>query len=210
MSGLVQVQTDEQETRCSHCGAEVAHDQRYCLSCGRPCTALRSPLIDLLQHGSAKRTSEYPAGSQSGHEPTLQGGGPTAPLQRYAGLFSLMAMLLLASMIGLLIGHWAIGSGEGGAGKQLVRVEGLGGAVAPTAAATTASTTTSTSSTAGAAKEIEHETKQEERETAATNLAKPVKPSAAAQRHLSKLTGRKYEQEINKLANGPAPIETGG
>lgn len=207
MSGLVQVQNEELETRCPHCGAEVSHDQRYCLSCGRPCAALRSPLIDLLGDGSAERAAGSAGGFQSGYQPALQGERPSGPLQRHAGLFALVAMLLLTGVIGMLIGHWAAGSGEGGTGTQVVKIEGLGGSTAP-AVATAA--TTSTSSTAGSAKEIEHETKQEERETAATNLAKPVKPSAAAQKHLSKLTGKKYEQEINKLANGPAPIETGG
>jgi hypothetical protein len=147
--------------------------------------------------------------------PPLHHDGNSGPLQRYSGLFALLGVLLLAGVVGLLIGHWAAAGSSGPSGPQVVKVEGLAGltpaaTIAATAgtAATTSSTTTS--STASASNGVEHESKREEKETAASNLAKPAKHTASAVKRLSKLTGKRYEQEINKIANGPAPIETGG
>lgn len=200
---------------CPHCRAPVAPDQRYCLSCGRQCSPLRLPFLDVLKEGPQQ--APIVAGvaqngylPQAGHLPPLQSSGPAGILNRYAGVFALVGMLLLTAVIGLLIGHWAIGSGSsGGAGPQVIKVEGLG-AVAPAAStAVTTSNSTSASTEEGSGGQ-EHETKQEEREDSGSNLAKPRKQSAAVQKRLSKLTGRKYEQEINKIANSPAPIETGG
>lgn len=203
---------------CPHCRAPVAPDQRYCLSCGRQCSPLRLPFLDVLQE--SPQHAPIMAGiaqnghlPQAGYLPPLQPSGRAGVLNRYAGVFALVGMLLLTAVIGLLIGHWANGSGgssgAGAGGVQVIKVEGLG-AVAPTAAtAVTTSSSTSASAEGGSGGQ-EHETKQEERENSGSNLAKPRKQSAAAQKRLSKLTGKKYEQEINKIANSPAPIETGG
>lgn len=192
---------------CPHCRAPIAPDQRYCLSCGRQCSPLRLPFLEVLQEGQshAPTVSSF---AQNGYLPPLQQSG-TGILNRYAGAFALVGMLLLTAVIGLLIGHWANGSGAGGNGRMQIKVEGLG-AIAP--AASTAVTTTSSPSASAEGKSggQEHETKQEERENSGANLPKPRKQSAVVQKRLSKLTGKKYEQEINKIANSPAPIETGG
>jgi hypothetical protein len=208
LSGLVQVRGDAPETACPHCGAAVGADQRYCLSCGKPCAPLRLPFLDVLHNGSSQRALG-PSDVQNGYVPPLYDGGHRGPLQHYSGLFALLGVLLLAGLAGLLIGHWAAG-GSGPSGPQVVKIEGLAGLTPSSTSGATANTTTSTSTTASAAKEIEHESKKEEKETAASNLAKPAKHTAAAVKRLGKLTGKRYEQEINKIANGPAPIETGG
>jgi hypothetical protein len=132
-------------------------------------------------------------------------------LQRYTGLFTLIGVLLLTAVIGLLIGHWALGGGGGTSNApQVVKVEGLAG----TGTQGSSTPETTTNSTAGASKESEskssaHESKQEAKETKEAKLPPPKKDSAAI-KELSKETGKKYEEKINELANSPAPIETGG
>jgi hypothetical protein len=202
------------QASCPNCGAPVAADQHYCLACGRPCAPLRLPFLEVLQ-SSGQGSAGMPGAAANGYLPPLQQSGSAAPLQRYTGLFALIGVLLLTAVIGLLIGHWANGSGgSGNSGPQVVKLEGLSGAAAApstsTAATTTSSSTASASGAAGS-KGSEHVTKQEEKEAAApAKLTKPKKLSSSSVQKLSKLHGKQYEQEFNKIANGTAPIETGG
>jgi hypothetical protein len=210
---IVPIQNDPVEASCPNCGAAVAADQHYCLNCGRPCSPLRLPFLEVLQSGPPGQQVQGPAGyAGNGYLPPLQqASAPGGPLQRYTGLFTLLGVLLLTAVIGLLIGHWALGGGGGSSNApQVVKIEGLGGA--GTQGSSTPETTTSSTNGASkgsGAKSSEHETKQEAKETKEAKLPPPKKDSSAI-KELSKETGKKYEEKINELANSPAPIETGG
>ena len=51
--------------------------------------------------------------------------GP-AWLRRYAPLFAVLSVLLLAMIVGLLVGHWVTQSKPTAPGPQVIKVEGLG------------------------------------------------------------------------------------
>jgi hypothetical protein len=202
------------QASCPNCGAPVAADQHYCLSCGRPCAPLRLPFLEVIQ-SSGQGSAGLPGAASNGYLPPLPPSGAAGPLQRYTGLFALIGVLLLTAVVGLLIGHWASGSGgSGSSGPQVVKLEGLSGATTAPSTSTAATTTSSsTESASGAAesKGSEHVSKQEEKEAAApAKLAKAKKLSSSSLQKLSKLHGKQYEQEFNKVASGTAPIETGG
>lgn len=209
---IVPIQSEQPEATCPNCGAALAPDQHYCLSCGKPCSPLRLPFLEVLQSAPPGPQVQGPAGYVgNGYLPPLQQSGGSGPLHRYTGLFALMGVLLLTAVIGLLIGHWAIGSSNSGNGPEVVKVEGLGGAAAAPVASTVATTTTSStvsSSKSAEAKASAHESKQEAKETKEAKLAPAHKLNSSTVQKLSKETGKQYEQEINKVANSPAPIET--
>lgn len=216
MSAVVPIRSEPAvQGSCPNCGAPVAADQHYCLSCGRPCAPLRLPFLEVLQ-SSGQGLAGAPGAASNGYLPPLAPSTPAGPLQRYTGLFALIGVLLLTAVVGLLIGHWASGSGSSGSsGPQVIKLEGsaLGTAAAPSgsAAASSASKSTESGSGAGESKASEKVSKQEEKEVAAPpKLAKAKKLSSSSAQNLSKLHGKKYEQEINKIANSTAPIETGG
>ena len=54
------------QAKCPNCGAAIVADQRYCLTCGRPCSPVRLAFLDVLQAESELRTpvtiSPPPAG----------------------------------------------------------------------------------------------------------------------------------------------------
>jgi hypothetical protein len=214
---------------CAGCGAPLAPDQRYCLSCGRPSSPVRLAFLDVLQ-------GEYQTNGVGGSNafPTGVGGaslyasppepeGTLGSLRRYSGLFGLLGVLLAALLIGLLVGHWLTGGSS--SGPQVLKVD----LNAPLAAATPAATSTtgsagtssgsgsgsnSTSSTKGASNSHTSSKSEEKAEEVkdAKEVAKP-KPLPAAHKASSTLeklahsTGKKHAEEVSKLGN--APIETG-
>ena len=128
-------------TSCPHCGAAVHADQRYCLSCGQPCSPVRLAFLDVLrsEHGNGHAGAAALPGSTQLPAPGGPGlpVGPTAGgsvvymrppeqdgilgwLQRRAGALALASMLLLVGLIGLLVGHWITGTPK--SGPQEVRV----------------------------------------------------------------------------------------
>ena len=204
-------QNDPVQASCPNCGAAVAADQHYCLNCGRPCSPLRLPFLEVLQSGPPGQQVQGSGYAGNGYLPPLPQSSPGGPLQRYTGLFTLIGVLLLTAVIGLLIGHWAFGSSSGtGNGPQVVKIEGLASTGTQSGGTTETTTSATTSASNGSeAKSSEHETKQEAKETKEAKLPPPKKDSSAI-KELSKETGKKYEEKINELANSPAPIETGG
>jgi hypothetical protein len=201
------VPSEQTGPSCSNCGASLAADQRYCLTCGQPASPVRLAFLDVLQTDQAAGATARPITYAPVVEPSA---GPTW-IRRYSPLFSVAAVLLVALLIGLLVGHWATQGST--PGKQVVEVKGLGGLQAAAAAApSTATTTTAAPSTAtkATAKKEAEEAKVESRETPAEK-APPPKPVKVTQNKLQKLsstTGKKHQEEINAL--GAQPIETGG
>jgi hypothetical protein len=207
---------------CANCGTPLAPDQRYCLACGQPVSPVRLAFLDVLQadaqssYGSGQgQVASLPPGYASVIEPVS---GPYAWLRRYSGLFGLLAVLLLAIVAGLLVGHWVTQSKA--PSQQVLRVEGLGGAAAATppastgtatGASTTPATTTSTPAASAAPKEsAKTEAKEVQEAKAIEKKPQPaaVKPSSGKLKKLESTHGQKHEEEINKL--GAQPIETGG
>jgi hypothetical protein len=206
---------------CANCGTPLALDQRYCLACGQPVSPVRLAFLDVLQAdtqssygGGQGQIASLPPGYASVIEPVS---GPYAWLRRYSGLFGLLAVLLLAIVVGLLVGHWVTQSKA--PSRQVVQVEGLsGGTVTPlasagstTATSTTPATTTPKPAASTAPKESAKTEVKEVQEAKAIEkkpLPKAVKVNSTTAKKLGSTTGQKHEEEINKL--GAQPIETGG
>jgi len=204
-------------TTCANCGAEVVPDQRYCLSCGHPVSAVRLGFLDVLQDQGTHPAPQWqspgtlevtPVGYAAEPQPGLGGW-----IRRNGPIFGLLSVLLLCLIAGLLLGHWASGGG-GKAPPSVIKVEGLGGAaLAPTSSSGTPSTTTPAKTSAAAAaakakKEQQQAAKEAAKETKAEK-APPPAPKKVSHQELQKLstsTGKKHAEEIN--AKGAEPIET--
>jgi hypothetical protein len=180
---------------------------------------VRLAFLDVLQ---SERQQQSAPGTLTttpvGYGPLLEPSGSPAWLRRYTPLFAVASVLLLALIVGLLVGHWVTQSKSSAPAQQVIKVEGLG--AAPAAAATStapASTTASTPSspTSGAksspkseAEEVVTEAKAEKQQAAKVEHATVVKPSSTKLKKLGNSTGKKHEEEVNAL--GEQPIETGG
>ncbi len=207
---------------CANCSAPLAPDQRYCLACGRPVSPVRPAFLDVLQaDAQSYGVAQTPVGAlPPGYAPVIEptSGAAWTLLRRYSGLFGLLSVLLLAILVGLLVGHWVTQSSSAPS-RQVVRVEGLGAlAAAPAAAAasttpasattaTTPTSTTGTTSSKAAAKSEAHEA-QEAKAIEKAPPPKAVKVTPTKLKNLGSSTGKKHEEEVNSL--GAQPIETGG
>jgi hypothetical protein len=194
----------------------LAPDQRYCLACGQPVSSVRLAFLDVLQSDS----QPYTAGQGQtgfvvpGYETVIEpASGIAGRMRRYSGLFGLLAVLLMAIIVGLLIGHWVTQSKT--TGPQVVKVEGLSAGAAPAAAASTAPASTTPATTtpqpATASKTSAKTEAKEAKEATAIEKAPTPKAVTVSPTKLQKLgstTGKKHEEEVNKLGN--QPIETGG
>ena len=216
---LAPVPAEQGSSDCEHCGAPLVADQRYCLSCGQPCSPVRLAFLDVLQSEQARAAAPAPAWlapqtlELAGYAPAAASGA-NGWLRRNSGLLSLLSVLVLCLIAGLLVGHWATqGSGQSAArGPQVIKIEGLA-AAAPAAAATPAAAPASTkqaSSKSSAAKEEAEEAAEAAKETKAEKAPPPapVKVSPTKIRKITTSTGKKHQEEIESL--GAKPIETGG
>jgi hypothetical protein len=206
------------QTKCPNCGAAVVADQRYCLTCGQPCSPTRLAFLDVLQAESEPRGSVSVLSSQAGYAPAgyvppAHEDGAIGWLRRYSGLFGLLAVLLVTGLIGLLVGHWLTPSKA--AGPQIVKIEGgtlpSAAAVAPgSTTATPSSPAAKTPTTSKAATEAQEKKEVKEAESPKAKLKAPVKTSTSSIGKLEKTTGKQHQKEIEKLTEGGKPIETGG
>jgi hypothetical protein len=216
----IQTPPEGDGAKCPNCGVPVGADQRYCLACGQPCSPVRLAFLDVLQAENELRVapiaiSPPPAGA-TGYLPALpQDDGALSWLRRYSGLFGLLAVLLIAGLIGLLVGHWLAPSKA--SGVSVVKLEGSLPATATSAPATSpsASTTPASPSKTATGKSARATEAQEVKEVkeAETAKAKPkaaTKPSAATLDKLGSSNGKQHQKEIEKLTEGDKPIETGG
>jgi hypothetical protein len=199
---------------CANCSAPLVADQRYCLACGHPCSPVRLAFLDVLQSEHQPQAPPVPMGTTPvAYAPLLEQSSSPAWLRRYAPLFGVLSVLLMAMIIGLLVGHWVTQS-KAPAGTQIIKVEGLttGAAAAPLSTTPTTPTATtgasSTSSAKAEAEETAKEAKTEKQQAAKVEHAKVVKPSSSKLQKLGSSTGKKHEEEVNSL--GAQPIETGG
>jgi hypothetical protein len=216
---LVPVPSQEDRTSCPNCSAPLAPDQRYCLSCGKPVSAVRLAFLDVLESESQPYAAAQgpvgvvAAGYPQAAEPAT---GAQAWLRRYSGLLALLGVLLLATIVGLLLGHWVTQTKA--PTTSTVKIEGLSGA--PLANSSSATPTTATPAPSAAAHsttppaaaitttpKAEAKEAKEAKAIEKTPPPKPIKVTPAKLQKLSNSTGKKHEEEVNKL--GAEPIETG-
>jgi hypothetical protein len=212
---LVPVPSEESASTCPNCSAALVADQHYCLSCGQPVSPVRLAFLDVLQSdyqpqpavGLGPRIDGLAAGATAAYAPAPDHSDVPARLRRYSGVLGLLGVLLLALIVGLLLGHWA-GQGKSAPSRQVIKLEGLTGLAAAAPGATTASAapTASPSSTKAEAQEARQAVKEEK--VIKTPPRKAVKESSSQLKKLGSSTGAKHEEEVNKL--GSQPIETGG
>jgi hypothetical protein len=211
---LMPVPSQQADATCASCGAALAPDQRYCLTCGQPCSPVRLAFLDVLApepNRSVLGPGAIEAGP-TGYAIVGQQQGAAGWLRRYSGLLGLLSVLLMCLIVGLLVGHWVTQGNT--TGKQVVEVKGLSAApAAATAAAPTttpATSTTPASSSKATAKAEAEEAKAEKKETKAEKAPPPppVKVTPTKLKKLSTTTGKQHQEEINSL--GTQPIETGG
>jgi hypothetical protein len=205
---LVPVPTEQAGATCTNCGAPLAADQRYCLSCGQAASPVRLAFLDVLERdGVSQQTLELTA---TDYVPAGDARGANAWLRRNTGLLALLGVLVLCLIAGLLVGHW-VSQGNKAPAKQVVEVKGLSGLAAAPAAATAAPSATTGSAAAAKenAKEAAEAKGAEAKETKAEKAPppKPVKVAPTKIKKLTKSTGAQHQKEINEL--GATPIETG-
>lgn len=203
----------EDAATCPSCGAATIAGQRYCLSCGQPCSPVRLPFLDVLQAENDARAQTVVLPAPTGYAPALEPDGAIGWLRRYSGLLALVGVLLLTGLIGLLIGHWTK-SAAPPSGPQVVKIEGglpLAAAGATTAsAALSASTPSGTGAKSAPIGEAQEKKEVKETEASTVKAPPPVKTSSAGLKKLSKSTGKDHQKEIEALTAGGKPIETGG
>lgn len=170
---------------CPSCGAAMAADQRYCLSCGERRAQARLDYLEILRG-----------------EPAVAAGGPAlaagdARQRANTTVVASVGCLLLAMGVGVLIGN--AGNGETAAAPaavpaQVIRVQGGGTAAAekPAAAAGTAKG----GGKAGGA--------------AATDTAKTAGESKATNPELKALEGASGDDYAKQSQKLPKEVSTGG
>jgi len=200
---------------CANCSAPLVADQRYCLSCGQPVSPVRLAFLDVLESERQPQLGAGPANTLPvAFTPYMEPAAGPAWLRRYAPLFGVLSVLLLAMIIGLLVGHWVTQS-KAPTTAQVIKVEGLGGlassgsSTTPTTSTTPAATSKSSSSAKSEEEKEEAEAKAEEKaeEKAAVKAAPPKKLEAAAVTKLEHTTGKAHEKELNKLTTAPIEVK---
>jgi predicted lipid-binding transport protein (Tim44 family) len=202
--------------KCPSCGAAILSDQRYCLSCGRPCAPVRLAFLDVLQAESELRAPPTLVAPAAGYlPPPARDEGAIGSLRRYSGLLGLLAVLLITGLIGLLVGHWLAPSSKAPTASVITIEGGLPAAAAASPAASTPAPVAPASSKAATSKSAHASEAQEvkevkEAETAKAKPKAPVKTSSSTLKKLSSSKGKAHQREIEKLTAGDQPIETGG
>jgi hypothetical protein len=216
MTSLAPVPSESQT--CANCSAPLVADQRYCLSCGQPVSPVRLAFLDVLETERQPQLGAGQAGALPvAYTPYLEPAAGPAWLRRYAPLFGVLSVLLLAMIVGLLVGHWVTQSSKAPVTAEVVKVEGLG-ALATGVGTTTPSTSTtgSASTTDKSASSSKSEEQQEEAEAKAEEKAeekapakapKAKKVSAPALTKLEKSHGATHEKELSKLSTAPIEVK---
>ncbi len=211
MTNLAPVPSES--STCANCSAPLVADQRYCLSCGQPCSPVRLAFLDVLE---SERQPQLGAGAVSAtpvaYTPYLEPAAGPAWLRRYAPLFGVLSVLLLAMIVGLLVGHWVTQS-KAPAAPSVIKVEGLGGAALAAGTGTTPTSTTSGVATSKSSTSAKSEEQQEQAEAKAEEKAEektPAKAPPAKALNPTKLehtTGKTHEKELSKLTTAPIEVK---
>jgi hypothetical protein len=152
------------------------------------------------------------------YNPYLEPAAGPVWLRRYAPLFGVLSVLLLAMIVGLLVGHWVTQSkAPVSTSPQIIKLEGnFGGGVAATGSATTPTTGTTPTAAAKSSTSAKSEEEKEQAEAKAEEKAEekaPAKAPAAkslstgAANKLANTTGKAKEKELNKLSTAPIAVK---
>jgi len=212
MSSLAPVPSES--ATCSSCGAPLVADQRYCLSCGQPCSPVRLAFLDVLS-SEQPQVSAAPVGAPVANAQYIEPAPGPAWLRRYAPLFAVLSVLLLALIVGLLVGHWVTQS-KAPSGPQVIKVEGLSAAAGTAATGAAAATTPGTATKAAASssktnassskEEKEEEAEAKAEETKKVAAPKPQKLSSSTLSKIDTSTGRAHQEELNKIGTAPIAV----
>lgn len=212
MSNLAPVPSES--ASCAHCGAPLVADQRYCLSCGQPCSPVRLAFLDVLEsERQAQGGAVVAAAPTVAYSPYVEPTAGPAWMRRYAPLFGVLSVLLLAGIAGLLVGHWVTQS-KTTSGPQVVKIEGLGsvGAAAATTTTPGTGTTAATTKPAKSGSSSKDEEAKEEAEAKAEEKAEAkgvTKIPAAKPLDTSKekTTGKTKEAEVTHITQAPIEVK---
>jgi hypothetical protein len=204
---------------CANCGTPLAPDQRYCLACGQPVSPVRLAFLDVLEAERSPQLGAGPAGrTPVAYAPYAEPTAGPAWLRRYSPLLAVVSVLLLAMIVGLLVGHWVTQSKTPVASApEVVKVEGnLGGATGAAPASTTPTTSTTPAATTKSGTSTKSEEEKEKAEAKAEEKAEEKTPAKAppaktlnstAVNKLEKTTGKTHEKELNKLTTAPIEVK---
>jgi hypothetical protein len=178
--------------RCLSCGAAMAHDQRYCLTCGDRRAEARLDWAEVLRRDPLPPGAIAHAGSPVAADAARQRVNTT--------VVASVGCLLLAMGVGVLIGN----SGNGGnaapaaaPAAQVIKVQGGGTATAAGSSATTGKKAAKKASTRkGSSSKVP---------TAASAAASKATNPTLTQ--LSNTSGKNYQKQSQKL---PKVVSTGG
>jgi hypothetical protein len=180
---------------CTTCGTPLARDQRYCLACGARRTGLSPVLTDAPLVAWSAVSPGQVAAAPVGPPPPVRGGSDAAappPGPRWApdaALLAGAACLLLALLIGVLIGRAGHGTTPQAPAPQVITVGG--GAAAPAATPTAVATATPTAAPS--------ETPTATPAATAKPATKEEKQSAKALQDLQGASGDDYSKKSAKL-----------
>jgi hypothetical protein len=214
MANLAPVPSEN--STCPNCSAPLVADQRYCLSCGQPVSPVRLAFLDVLESERQPQLAPGSAGQMPvAYTPYFEPAAGPPWLRRYAPLFGVLSVLLLALIVGLLVGHW-ITQSKAPASAQVIKVEGLGGLAAAGSTITPTTSTTPATSTGKSSSSAKSEEEQEAAEAKAEEKAEEKTPAKAPEAKklstpaLSKLgttTGKAHEKELNKISHAPIEVK---
>jgi hypothetical protein len=197
---------------CGSCGAALASDQRYCLACGARRGEARLPFRDILSGQSPGSTELLQLGAPVGPGYSIAAPPPAGTindrLRRNGPLMALVGILLLALLIGVLLGHWAGDNGAPVAAAaprpQIIQV----GSSAPAAAAATtpAATTTPTAATTDTTA-TSSTTSTTAADAGGSTTSAGSGGSNSAVKKLQNSSGAAYQKQVDKLGK---TIATGG
>lgn len=202
--------------QCASCGVTLAADQRYCLSCGQRRGSARLPFLEILRDEPVSQLIPLgrplgAAGIPAGPQET----GLAAQARANAGLIASVGVLLLAMLIGVLVGSGIAGDGSStAAANQKPIVVSVGGGVAAPEAAAAAPAAADTPTDTGAATTTKPKSddktagdaasKSDATSKAAEAAVKPKAAGAAKLKSLDKLSGKEYQKQVDKLGKNIA------
>jgi hypothetical protein len=214
-------------TSCPSCNAPMAVDQRYCLNCGARGGEARLPFLEILRADAGTEIVPYGqplppglrAAAPASSLPVLVG-PPTAQerLQANSGLIAGVGVLLLAMLIGVLIGSGfnrdnaqAVAAPPqqqpiiiGGGAPAVAAATGPTGVTGPDPAATADAATTQAAASTPPPKA---KSSTSSTSSAATPAKAAPKATNTAVKKLDKLTGKAAQKAADKL---PKTFATGG
>ncbi len=201
---------------CGTCGSPLAADQRYCLACGTRRADTRLPFLDILRHDATGHAAPVLAAGAPG--PGAYGAAGAIPppegiadrARANTGLIASVGVLLLAMLIGVLVGS-GLGddNSSASAADQKPVVVSVGGvAAAPAAAAaptdTTAADATATDDAADSGSDSSSSKKKTASKSADKAAVKVKSVPKTKLKSLDKLSGTEYQKQIDKLGKNIA------